>query len=148
MSLELEEMIANIDKLDDQIFEIEQTIADKVNALRAKRNGFKQILDAEVELQANTMLDNKPYKCGTANIETSRHKIKVTVPKKVKWDEDQLKTIRTQVIASGKNPSDFIREKLSVTETMYKGFIKEIKDVFEPARTVSTGAVKIIIERK
>jgi len=148
MSKNIEVMIGEIDKLDDQVFELNQTIADKVNALQNKKSELKSMLDVEIAKAATGDLTNKEYGCGTATIETARHKIKVVVSKKVKWDEKQLFVIRNQIIDAGQNPSAYIKEKLSVSETAYKGFTPDIQKTFEPARSVEPSAPKITIERK
>ena len=146
--MNIETMIVEIDKLDDEIFALNQTIADKVNALQTKRRESKAELDLAIAKEASVDLKDKDYGCGTANIETERHKIKVTVSKSVKWDEKQLHVIRQQIIDAGKKPTDFIKEKLSVSETAYKGFSPEIQRTFESAREVSASAPKIEIVRK
>ena len=148
MSNDIEGMIAEIDNLDDQIFQLNQTIADQVNALQAKRNDAKKDLDTKIAQQASDELSQKDYGCGTVNLDMARHKIKVTVSKKIKWDEKELHLIRQQIIAAGKNSTDYIKEKLSVTETAYKGFDPDIQKAFEPARTVEPSAPKIEIVRK
>jgi len=148
MSNNIEKMIAEVDGINDQIFELNQTIADKIAVLHSKKIEVQGILNEELAKDAADMLHNKEYGCGTATIETPRHKIKVVVSKKVKWDEDVLFGIRAQILASGKNPSDYIKEKLSVSETAYKGFSPDIQSVFEPARSVEPSAPKITIERK
>lgn len=148
MTQNIETMIGEVDKLDDEIYKLEQTIADKVSGLRAKRNEMNDLLQAQIIKEASEDLKDKDYGCGTANIETGRHKVKVTVSKKVKWDESQLSGIRQQIIDGGQDPSAFIKEKLSVSETAYKGFDPEIQKVFEPARTVEPSKPVIKIERK
>ncbi len=148
MSKNIETMIAEVDKLDDQIFELNQTIADKVNAIQTKKAQLKSMLDVEIAKAATEELKGKDYGCGTATIETARHKIKVVVSKKITWDEGQLHGIRDLIIAAGENPLSFIKEKLSVSETTYKYFPEDIQKIFEPAREVTPSAPKITIERK
>lgn len=144
----IETMIDQINDLDRKIFDLEKTIADKKSGLVKKKNEMKALLDAEIAKQASVQLKDKDYGCGTATIETALHKIKLVVSKKVKWDEKQLFSIREKIVEAGKNPNDFIKEKLSVSETAYKEFDDEIKEVFEPARSVEPSAPVIKIERK
>ena len=148
MTKNIETMIAKVDEFDDEIYKLEQTIADKVGALKEKRNEMNDLLNTEIAKLAAEELADKDYGCGTSNIETGRHKIKVTVSKGVKWDEKQLHVIRQQIIDGGQNPADYIKEKLSVTETAYKGFPEDIQKVFEPARSVQPSKPKIEITRK
>lgn len=145
---DIEEMIAERDKLDDRIFAYQQSILPDVTALQDARNKINDSLSLELAKQAADKLSDNDYGCGTANIETARHKIKVTVSKKVKWDEKQLFNIKQKIINAGKNPSEYIKEKLSVTEAAYKGFNPDIQKVFEIAREVTPSAPKIEIVRK
>ena len=148
MSKNIEVMIAEVDKLDDQIFELNQTIADKVNALQNKKAEMKSMLDIEIAKAAASDLKDKDYGCGTATIETLRHKIKIVVSKKVKWDEDMLRQVANQIRTAGQDPEAFIKYKLSVSETAFKGFPENIQEAFVPAREVTPSVPKITIERK
>ena len=148
MTKTIEEMISDIEKIDDQIFEINQTIADKVASLNKKKEDIKKSLDEEVSKIAIVELKDKDYGCGTANIETDRYKVKVTVSKKIKWDQSALRNVANQISVAGQDPEDFIKYKLSVSETDYKKFPDEIQKAFEPARTVEPSVPTVKIERK
>lgn len=148
MTSNIETMIAQVDALDDQIFKLTQTIADEVNALQLKKSEVNALLNMEIEKAAEEQLSGKDYGCGTANIETTRHKVKVVVRKSVKWDEAELIKIREKIVEAGQNPAVFIKEKLSVSETAYKNFPIEIQNELLPARTVEAGKPSIKIERK
>lgn len=144
----IETMIGEVSSLDREIFELEQTIVDKKSGLVKKRDDMKALLNAEIAKEASAQLQGNDYGCGTATIETALHKVKVTVSKKIKWDEKQLHSIRDQIVAAGKNPTEFIKEKLSVSETSYKNFPDDIQQVFEPARTVEPSVPKIEVISK
>lgn len=148
MANNIETMIKEVDKYDDQIAELKASIADKVDALCAKRDEINNLLNFEITKQATEELKNEDYGCGTANIETDRYKVKVVVSKGVKWDEDILRKIAVQIREGGQDPEDFIKYKLSVSETDYKKFGDNIQAVFEPARTIQPSKPVIKIERK
>tara|TARA_R110000851_G_scaffold111570_2_gene235093 strand:+ start:507 stop:953 length:447 start_codon:yes stop_codon:yes gene_type:complete len=148
MTNNIETMIAEVDKVDDELFNLEQTIADKANTLRAKRSELNSELKELIATRAMEQLRDKDYGCGTANIDLARHKVKVTVSKKVKWNEEILRDVANQIKEGGQDPEDYIKYKLSVSETSYKGFGDNIQKVFEQARTVEPSAPVIKIERK
>jgi len=148
MSKNIEEMIEQINKLDDEIFALQQPINPKIAELSAKKSAIKSELDLIIAKDAAENLKNNDYGCGTFNLETDRYKIKTVVSKKVKWDEGMLLGIEETIKEAGQNPRDFIKQKLSVSETSYKTFPDNIKEVFEPARSVEPSAPKITIERK
>lgn len=72
--------------------------------------------------------------------------IKFDVPKKVDWDQGELRTAEATVKSWGSDPSQYIKTELKVTESCWKAWPDEIKKVFEPARTEKAGSVKITIE--
>jgi hypothetical protein len=148
MSQKIEELINIVESLDKQIFDLNQTIADQVHHLAETKSKTQEKLNFEIAKAAFKELSGNEYGCGTANIETHQFKIKAVVSKNVKWDEKVLKDIKQQIIAAGQNPEVYIKEKLSVSETAYKGFPQSIKNVFLPARTVEPSAPKITYQRK
>ena len=148
MSHDIELLIGEVDKINQEIFAINQTVAPKIAALNAKKSTAQEMLDRKINEQAGKILASKDYGCGTATIETDNFKIKTVVSKKIKWDESMLHNIEGVITAGGKNPRDFIKQKLSVSETAYKTFPVDIQKVFEPARTVEPSAPKTTYERK
>ena len=144
----IEELIAQLDEAESAIFEVNQTIAPKVAELQGKRSEIKDALDLEIAKIGAVELSEEDYKCGTANIDTEKFKIKYVVSKKIKWDEKQLKLIKKKIIDAGQDPELYMKEKLSVAETKYKDFPDNIKAEFEPARSVEPSAPKIEIVRK
>lgn len=144
----IETMINQVEKFNQEIYDLEQTIADKKGAIVKKRNEMQELLDAEIAKEVEPQMSTKDYGCGTVNIDTGAFKIKTTVRKTVKWDEKALFEIRKKIIEAGENPSAYIKEKLSVSETAYNDFDPDIQKVFEPAREVIPSKPSIKIERK
>ena len=93
-------------------------------------------------------LDGKAYGCGTVNIETDTKTIKVTVGKKIDWDQNKLNDIWHDIKTNGEDPSEYINVKYGVSEIAYKSWPHSISDVFEPARTVTPTKPTIKIEEK
>ena len=148
MSNEIELLIGEVDTINSQIFELQKTISDKVNALSVKRMKAQELLDEKISQEALSQLSSKEYGCGTANIETDNYKIKAVVSKTVKWDEDILRKIAKKISDAGLDPEAFIKYKLSVSETAFKGYPDAVKQEFVPARSVEPSKPKITYERK
>lgn len=72
--------------------------------------------------------------------------VKVTIPKNVAWDgallADAMATIRNDWEA---DPAEYVDAKLSVSETKYNSWPRQIRDLFTPARTVKPGKPKFEI---
>lgn len=84
-----------------------------------------------------------PVDPGTSNVKFADGTIKVTVPKKVSWDQDILKAaIKTLRDEWAENPDEYVETKLSVPESRYNAWPASIKSLFDPARTLDVGRPK------
>lgn len=73
---------------------------------------------------------------GTHHVQQDGIDVAVTVAKNVKWDQDQLQKIHDDLIANGHDPKEYMRAKLDVSEAAFNAWPNQIREVFEPARTV------------
>jgi tetrahydromethanopterin S-methyltransferase subunit G len=82
---------------------------------------------------------------GTVDVLVDGVMVKHNLPKKVKWDQEKLAKVWSKIIDAKDNPNSYMKSKTTYTvaEKAYKNFIPAIKKVFEPARTVVPGAVKV-----
>lgn len=69
--------------------------------------------------------------------------VKFNVPKNISWDQDELKSASDIVISWGEPVDDYIETTMKVSETKYKNWPKTIQEVFEGARIVKPGKVKV-----
>jgi hypothetical protein len=79
---------------------------------------------------------------GTHNRQERGIDIKITIPKTVAWDQEQLTKAVETIKGWGENPADYVDVKLSVSETKFKAWPPAIRDLFAPARTVKAGKPK------
>lgn len=117
-------------------------------AFQAAKNELetrKAALLDEVADQVREQLANKDYGAGTANVELEGYKIKVVIPKRVKWDEAKLAVIYQNIAASGQNPDEYIDLSYSIKETKYTAWPEFVQKGFEEARTVETGKPTLTI---
>lgn len=133
--------------VDNVLAEIE-SIDSQIESLKQRRLTFESDLNGFIGGYVGDQLKDKDYGCGTANLETDEFKVKVVVTKKVKWDQDELKSLALQIANSGEDPAEYIKVSYDVSETAYKAWPEKISKAFEPARTVETSKPKISFERK
>lgn len=76
---------------------------------------------------------------GTVHVTVDGYDLEVNTPKKAEWDQDKLREIRERIRFSGDNPSEYIKETLSVDERAYGVWPAHIRNTFEPARTLKPG---------
>jgi hypothetical protein len=74
--------------------------------------------------------------------------IKFHVPKRIKWNQEMLAGIFEKIQVSGSDPFEFVKVTYDVPESRYKAWPSNIRDEFEPARTVEAGKVTIKLEEE
>jgi hypothetical protein len=79
---------------------------------------------------------------GTHSRADGDYEIKITVPKRTEWDQEQVAKAVDTIKGWGENPADYVDTKLSVSESRFKAWPPAIRDLFEPARTVKPGKAK------
>jgi len=87
-------------------------------------------------------------KLGTSHIEDGDVDITVTVPKRVKWDRDQLAHAVETIKGWGEDPAEYVDIDIKVAERRYEAWPSAVRDLFTPARTVETGKPKIELARR
>lgn len=70
------------------------------------------------------------------------YEIKVTVPKRTEWDQEEIAHAVGIIRGWGEDPADYVDTKITVSETKYKAWPPSIRDLFAPARTVKAGKPK------
>lgn len=76
---------------------------------------------------------------GTHHRQDGEYDIKITVPKRVEWDQAKLAPAVETIKGWGENPAEYVETKITVQERKFDAWPSAIRDLFEPARTVKTG---------
>ncbi len=66
-------------------------------------------------------------------------KVSADLPKRVSWDQKQLKAIAEKIAAQGEDPAEYLEVSYKVAERKYSAWPDCIRKAFEPARTLKTG---------
>ena len=107
------------------------------------------------EAQANLeLIDDQIYgrlkdqvkPIGSSTVEFEGHRVVITIPKTVKWDQPILRSIADKIKGSGDDPEQYIEFKLNVKEASFKAWPEAIKTIFQPARTVTPGKRRIEVK--
>lgn len=124
----------------DELVNVRKTMAE----MKAKE---KSLIECLVEAYSDKISEQmKDYGCGTATLNIGQHVVKVEYSKNVKWDQSGLIDLWNKIASSGQDPSEYIKAKYEVSETAYKAWPSEIRDSFEPFRTVTPSSAKITIK--
>lgn len=84
---------------------------------------------------------------GTLNASDGAFAVKIVTAQNVKWDQDKLRDRRKNLVEAGNDPADFIDEELSIPESRFKAFPKDVREWFMSARTVKPGKPRVSIEK-
>jgi len=121
----------------------DDVIKEMIDSAKLRMKALKQLVEEAEEVILNRYnkellegLKDKDDMTGTVNVGD----VKLTVPKKVLWDQQKLAAMYSQ---DPDKAADFITVKYSVSESKYKTWTEETQKYFEPARTVTTGKTKV-----
>ena len=85
---------------------------------------------------------------GRVRLEDDGHIVQCEAPKRVQWDDNLVRAAVAQVRAWGDDPEEYVQIKHVVPETRYNAWPSSIREVFEPARTVSVGKLSFTMNKK
>ncbi|WP_138465366.1 hypothetical protein [Poseidonocella sp. HB161398] len=120
-----------------------ETLEDELAATKAK---LKDLSGAMLHtFVSGTGWDEKP---GTSHsIDTGTHEVGFEARERVRWDGDKLREIVAENYGSTEAMPPFIREKYAVDSDLYEEMQPDVRSLFEPARSVGSGGIKITVNR-
>ena len=83
---------------------------------------------------------------GTVRFDDGDFTIVADLPKRVEWDQDKLSAMVERMRDADDNPAQYVDIAIKVPERKYAAWPDNIREQFEPARTVRTGTLKVEIE--
>jgi len=82
---------------------------------------------------------------GTVRFDDGDFTVVADLPKRVEWDQSRLAAMVERIRAAGDEPAEYVDIAFKVPERKYAAWPDAIRQGFEPARTVKTGALKVEI---
>ena len=79
---------------------------------------------------------------GTVRLQDGPVTVVAELPKRVDWDQAMLAGLVERIRADGADPAEYVDIAFSVPERKYTAWPKDIRQEFEPARTVRTAKPK------
>lgn len=133
---------------DDELLRlIEQAEATKAMCDKSIKQHKAELLNRrESEIQQLLKAKDEPF--GDVKIIVGNHEVKVSVPKRVTWEQEKLAEKRKLIVESGDNPDVYIDTEYSISETAYKKWPGYVREFFQDARTVSAGSMTLKIVDK
>lgn len=113
--------------------------------LRAAKN-LSDWLDGAIALkygdQAQEARRAEGRDTGTVRLQDGPVTVVAELPKRVDWDQAMLAGLVERIRADGADPAEYVDIAFSVPERKYTAWPTDIRQEFEPARTVRTGKPK------
>lgn len=124
------------------------TLKQKRDEITKRENFVKNEILKAYEASIETELQSKDEPYGTVNVFDGDATLKVTIPKKVSWDQEKLIGIVQEIVQAGHVATDYVDIEYYVPETKYKSWPTNIREAFIVARTIEPGTPTIKIEVK
>ena len=124
-----------------ELFDRRDELKDVISELRIELKDVEEQLSDTFLPVAKDVLRANGKDFGTAQIAEGNHRLKVTVGKKVTWDQDKLRDALNNM--SPENAQHYGKLTFAVEERNFTAAPPAIKEELEDCRTVSVGAVKV-----
>ena len=82
---------------------------------------------------------------GTVRLVDGDYTVVADLPKRVDWDQDKLAAVVERIRDAGDDPAQYVDIAIKVPERKYAAWPDNIREQFEPARTVRPGTLKVEI---
>ena len=124
-----------------ELFDRREELKHVISEMRTElKDVEEQISDTFLPIAKDVLRANgKDF--GTAQIAEGNHRLKVTVGKKVTWDQDKLRDTLNNM--SPENAQHYGKLTFAVEERKFTAAPPAIKEELEECRTVAVGAIKV-----
>ena len=138
----------NINLINDlsNIVERRNRIKDQIEVLKKELSVIDNTLIDMFENDAKTKLADKGQDFGDATIDSGDFKVKVSLKKKVTWNQEGLMEILDEM--SVEEAKHFAKVSITVPEAKFNNATPEIKAKLSQHRTVEPGSVSVDIRSK
>jgi hypothetical protein len=123
---------------------MEQLIEERKQKLQELEHIKRRVDEIEDQIFAQLQGQVKPQ--GATTVQHNGHKITVTIPMRPSWDKAKLLEIAARIKAHGDDPEQYMSFEPSVSEKSFNAWPDQIKQVFQPARTIKPGKRKIEVK--
>jgi hypothetical protein len=124
-----------------ELFDRREELKHVISELRIELKDVEEQLSDTFLPLAKDVLRANGKDFGTAQIAEGNHRLKVTVGKKVTWDQDKLRDTLNNM--SPENAQHYGKLTFAVEERNFTAAPPAIKEELEGCRTVEVGAIKV-----
>ncbi|MEM6676280.1 MAG: hypothetical protein AAF675_00250 [Pseudomonadota bacterium] len=124
---------------------IQREIDERLKRDKAAKTRLDAALTVRYATRAAEERQAQVKDTGTVRFDDGDFTVVADLPKRVEWDQSQLAAMVERIRAAGDDPAEYVDIAFKVPERKYAAWPDAIRQGFEPARTVKTGALKVEI---
>jgi hypothetical protein len=124
---------------------LQREIDERLTRDKAAKTRLDAALTVRYATRAAEERQAKAKDTGTIRFDDGDFTVVADLPKRVEWDQSQLAAMVERIRAAGDDPAEYVDIAFKVPERKYAAWPDAIRQGFEPARTVKTGALKVEI---
>jgi len=121
------------------LFQLKSSASEWLTTAKAAVDHIDRALALRYAEQAQQLRLAAGKDTGVVHFDDGAVRITAELPKKVEWDQAQLKDITRRIAASGEDPTEYVEISYRVSETKFNAWPDTLKHAFVPARTLKTG---------
>jgi len=125
---------------------LQAELANAAKQLKSATARFSTALEVRYATRAAEARRACGKDTGTVRLADGDFTVVADLPKRVDWDQETLAAMVARIRAAGDNPAQYVDITIKVPERKYTAWPDAIREGFEPARTVRTGALKVTLE--
>jgi hypothetical protein len=126
----------------DQLALLKQDADERLRAAKSLSDWLDGAIALKYGDQAQEVRRAEGKDTGTVRLQDGPVTVVAELPKRVDWDQGILAELVEWIRADGADPTDYVDISYSVSERSYNATHTDIRQEFEPARTVRTGKPK------
>lgn len=126
----------------DQLALLKQDADERLRAAKVRCDWLDGAIALKYGDQAQDARRAEGKDTGTVRLQDGPVTVVSDLPKRVDWDQALLAGLVERIRADGADPAEYVDIAFSVPERKYTAWPKDIRQEFEPARTVRTAKPK------
>src|SRR5690606_19255203 len=126
----------------DQLALLKQDADERLRAAKSLCDWLDGAIALKYGEQAQEARRAEGKDTGTIRLQDGQVTVVAELPKRVVWDQAMLADLVERIRADGADPAEYVDIAFSVPERKYTAWPTDIRQVFEPARTVRTAKPK------
>ena len=122
----------------EQIKMLQDDIDATADTVKNAKAWLQNYLDVRFGASAISKRSSAGKDSGIQRLDVDGFQVVADLKPKVAWDQVKLKESIEVVKSWNHDVADYVKTEFSVSETKYKAWPKQVREVFDPARTVTT----------